>query len=267
MMNNPVPSFSDLTLVKLKDEHWLARQKVAGQCVAKCLARSRELIEAQTPNLTLKDLEAECLQIILSMKCTPTFLGYKGFPGVICASINTQLVHGIPSEYVLQPGDVVKVDLGATYQGAIADAAITAIYGAPKSPDHLLLVESCRDALANGIKAVAVGKRIGAIGNAIQHVVKRTRFGLITDYGGHGLDENTPHAEPFVANKALQTSGVRIQPGMTLAIEPMVVLGSDTRSWVSSDGWTVNTNTIGAHFEHTIYVSASGVQVLTQLES
>ncbi len=266
-MNNYLPSFSEINFIKLKDEHWLARQKVAGQCVAKCLTHSKELIETQTPNLSLKDIEAECLKIIQDMKCTPTFLGYKGFPGAICISVNKQLVHGIPSDYILKSGDVVKVDLGATYQGAIADAAITIIYGQAKSSNDLLLVETCREALDAAIKAVSVGKRLGCIGNAIHHVVKRTPFKLITDYGGHGLDENIPHAQPFVANKALQNSGVRIQPGMTLAIEPMLVLGFDTKTWVSPDGWTVNSNGIGVHFEHSIYVTETDVKILTSLES
>lgn len=265
MSNVIAASFSELSLVKLKNKEWLAKQRIAGKCVSRCLKRCKELIENITPSLSPLLLEKECLEIMRQMNCSPTFFNYKGFPGAICVSINCQLVHGIPSEYMIQPGDVVKVDLGATYEGAIADAAISAIYGAPKCSEHVLLLQTCKAALDNGIKAVSLNKRVGAIGYAINHVVKKTRYGLITNYGGHGIDENKPHAEPFVANKSQPTSGPRFQIGMTLAIEPMVVLG-DTRTWISNDGWTVNASGISAHYEHTVFLSEDGVQVLTELD-
>lgn len=258
-------SFSELQFIKLKDDNWFQRQKVAGQCVAQCLQASKFMIESKKPDLTLNFIEAECTRIIKSMQCTPTFLGYKGFPGAICTSVNNQLVHGIPSNYTLQEGDVVKIDLGATYQGAIGDAATTCIYGAPKDPEHLKLIETCKTALDNAIKMVGLGKRLGVIGSAINHVVKSTRYGLITDYGGHGIDEDKPHAQPFVANKAQSLSGIRIQPGLTVAIEPMLVIG-EAKTKLAEDGWTVLTPGIGAHFEHTIFVGPDKVHVMTELE-
>lgn len=258
-------SFSELQFIKLKNDDWFQRQKIAGQCVAKCLQASKLLIEQKTPNLSLIDIESACSEIIESMDCTPTFFGYKDFPGKICASVNQQLVHGIPSNYILQEGDVVKIDLGATYQGAIADAALTCIYGAPKDPDHLKLIEACRAALYNAINMISVGKRLGVIGSAINHVVKSTRYGLITKYGGHGIDDNKPHAQPFVANKAQSLSGVRIQPGLTIAIEPMLVIG-EAKTKLANDGWTVITPGIGAHQEHTIFVDKDKIHIMTELE-
>lgn len=248
--------------IKLKDSSWFERQKIAGRTVARCLSLAREMIQTQD-NLSLKEIERACLDVMNKQDCTPTFLNYKNsFPGAICTSVNKQLVHGIPTDYQIQDGDVVKVDLGCTYKGAIGDAAITVIKGTPKSPKHIELSLTCQRALEKAIQAVAIGKQLGIIGYAIHHATKSTGFGLITNYGGHGLDENKPHAQPFVYNKSQPNVGVRIQPGMTLAIEPMLVLGSpETR--VLNDGWTVVTPEIGVHFEHTIFVSEDQIHIMT----
>lgn len=257
-------SFQNHNLIKLKDNDWLARQKVAGACVAGVLRTINQLIVEKTPNISLKDLEQEALKQILAADCIPTFQGYKGFPGAICLSVNKQLVHGIPSSYILQEGDVVKFDLGATYRGAIADAAATAIYGQAKSPVHVELLETCRGALDQAIKSIQIGKQLGCIGYAIhRYVTARSRFGLITNYGGHGLDENTPHAVPFVPNKSRSQEGPRIQAGLSIAIEPMLVVG-DTLTKVAPDGWTVITSDVGAHFEHSIYVASDKIHIVTE---
>lgn len=256
--------FNDNTLIHLKDEHWLARQRIAGQCVAQCLSESETIIKANN-GASLKDLEQHCLTIMTKYDCSPTFLNYKGFPGAICTSVNKQLVHGIPSDYKIKSGDVVKVDLGATYQGAIADSAITAIAGKPTSFWHPELIITCQKALTHAIQAIKIGARLGAIGQAIHHVVKGSPFRAIINYGGHGIDENRPHAPPFVANKAKDTEGVRFQPGMTLAIEPMVVI-SPAETKVLADGWTVVTPEIGVHFEETIFIHPDRVEVITWKE-
>lgn len=257
-------SFENHSLIKLKDARWLAKQRVAGSCVGKVLKTLNQLILDKTPNLSLLDLEAEALRQILDAKCTPTFKGYKGFPGSICLSVNKQLVHGIPSNYILQEGDVVKFDLGATYESVIADAAATAIYGEPKLKKHTELIEVCKGALTHAIQSIQIGKQLGCIGNAIhKYVSAKSNFSLITSYGGHGIDLNTPHAPPFVANKAKSNEGPRIQQGLTLAIEPMLAIG-DNFTKVEADGWTVTTRDIGVHFEHTIYVDVDKVHVLTE---
>lgn len=257
-------SFQNHNLIKLKDSNWLSRQQVAGKCVAGVLQTLNEMVVNKAPNLSLKQMEDEALRQILAAQCTPTFQGYKGFPGAICLSVNKQLVHGIPSDYLLQEGDVVKFDLGATYQGAIADAAVTAIYGKPKSPQHVELLEVCKESLNQAIKSIQIGKNLGCIGNTIhKYVTSRSRFSLITDYGGHGIDENIPHAPPFVANKAKANEGPRIQEGLAIAIEPMLVIG-DNITRIASDGWTVITAGIGAHFEHSIYVGLDKIHIVTE---
>lgn len=257
-------------LVTLKDEKWFERQRVAGLAVAKCLAASKKMIDETTPNISLKDIEAECEKIIAEMDCTPTFKGYKGFPGAVCASVNKEVVHGIPSDYVLKQGDVVKIDLGATFEGAIGDAAMSTIYGEPKDEQHIRLLDVCQKALYAGIESIEVGKKMGCIGNAIySHVHKGlfySHFKLITQYGGHGIDYDTPHAMPFVSNKSNKDDGIRIRPGLTFAIEPMLAVGS-SKTRVLDDGWTVVTPDIACHFEHTIFVGEDKVHIMTDWES
>lgn len=258
--------FQNHDLISLKDKFWLERQNVAGKCVAGVLKTLNQMVKEKIPNLSLKDMEAEASKQIKLAECTATFQGYKGFPGAICLSVNKQLVHGIPTNYILQEGDVVKFDLGATYHGAIADAAATAIYGQPKSPRHVELLEVCKGSLNHAIKYIQIGKQLGCIGYAIhKYVTSCSRFGIITNYGGHGIDEDTPHATPFVANKAKQNEGPRIQEGLVIAIEPMLVIG-DNGTKISSDGWTVLTSDIGAHFEHSIFVASDKVHILTEWE-
>lgn len=258
-------AFQGTQLVVLKEDGWFERQKHAGYVVAECLRVSKELIEAETPNLSLKDIEATCLEIIEYEKCTPTFHGYKGFPGVICASVNKQLVHGIPTDYKLKLGDVVKIDLGATYEGVIADAAISAIYGEAKDPRHTKMLEVCKGALEKGIAAIEIGKQLGCIGHAIHQYTRKSGFKLITHYGGHGINLNTPHASPFVSNKARPDEGIRIQPGLSIAIEPMLSMESD-RTKKAKDNWTVLTKGISCHWEHSIFVGADKIHVLTDWE-
>jgi methionyl aminopeptidase len=258
-------------LISLKDEHWLAKQKIAGQCVAHVLEKCRILIEKEkVSNLSLIDLEENALSIMRDFGCTPTFKNYKGhgaipFPSSICVSVNEKLVHGVVTDYVLQEGDVVSVDLGATFDSVIADAASTYIYGQPKSKEISRLIETCKHALKAGIGAIKVGNRIGAIGNAIYNSTKNSGFGLVCNYGGHGINYDTPHDHPFVANKANTNEGIRIQPGLTIAIEPMLVLGS-TKTRILDDGWTIVTENIGVHEEHTVFVeSPDKVHIITEL--
>lgn len=249
--------------VKLKDYNWFKRQKHAGRCVSHILRNFISLIAEKPSNLSLKDIEAEAIRYLKLMDCTATFLGYKGFPGAVCLSVNEQLVHGIPTDYVLKEGDMVTLDLGATYEGAIADAARTVIYGEPKSSEHVRLVDTCQNALKAAIKAVNVGVRLGAIGYTIHQTVKNSGFGLVNSYGGHFISDNKPHAEPFVANKSTVNEGIRLQNGCTFAIEPLLTIG-DTKTKILSDGWTVVTPGISAHFEDTILIFENMVHNITE---
>lgn len=256
-------------LIKLKDQNWLDKQRIAGKIVAWVLDCLKSEVENKTTK-TLIELNNIAEKLIKTAKstpdttlgCIPTFKNYKGFPAGVCISVNKQLVHGIPTNYVLQDGDVVSFDLGVTYEGAIADSALTCIYGAPKSDLHVKLVKATEESLMKGIEAIKVGSRLGNIGYAISRCARGYGFGLINNYGGHGLDWNVPHAAPFVANKSTPEEGIHIQPGLTIAIEPMLVLGS-VETKVDDDGWTVLTSDIGAHFEHSVFVHEDRVEIIT----
>lgn len=257
--------FADTHLITLKDNKWLENQRVAGRCVSTVLNWFIKTVEDKPAKLSLLDLEAGAKQKISELSgATPTFLGYRGFPGAVCLSVNKQLVHGIPSDYILTDGDIVTMDLGVTYHGAIADAAYSCIYGEPRFQEHARLLEECRRALGLAIETVKIGSRLGAIGHTISRHAAQCGFNVIVDYGGHGLDENKPHAEPFVPNRARQNDGVRIQRGMTIAIEPMFVIG-DTKTKISDDGWTVMTEGMGCHFEHTLFVDDHKTHIITEL--
>ena len=257
-------NFKTNNLIDLKNNDWLDKQRVAGQIVARTLSMLKQQVDSGTTS-SLLELNAIAEEFITTSGATPTFKGYKGFPAGVCISVNNELVHGIPKDYKLSQGDVVSFDLGATVEGAIADSALTCIFGEPKSHLHSELVVSTAESLYKGIKSIQVGKRLGVIGYAISKYAKNKGFGLITKYGGHGLSWNTPHAAPFVDNKSDPDHGIRIAPGLSIAIEPMLVIGSpETRTL--DDGWTVVTPSIGAHFEHSVFVHEDHVEVLTWRE-
>lgn len=256
-----MPVFSGTGLFKLKNKDWLEKQRIAGRIAANALIKLENLVKDKT-ELSLIELNEVAEKFITDAGGFPTFKGYKGFPAGVCISVNKQLVHGIPTDYHLQSGDVVSFDLGVTWEGAIADTAITCIYGEPISIKHIDLIRATEEALMKGIEAIQVGKRLGCIGNAIHKSVKSNGFNVITKYGGHGLDWNVPHATPFVENKSEPDQGIRIQPGLAIAIEPMLVPGpTDTKTL--ADGWTVVTEDMGAHFEHSVFVHEDHVEIIT----
>lgn len=246
---------------KLKNQDWLNKQRIAGKVAAKTLLLLESLVKEKTTK-SLIELNNIAEEFIENNGCFCTFKNYKGFPAGVCVSINNQLVHGIPGNYRLQDGDLVSFDLGATFEGAIADTAITCIYGEPKLDRHASLIKATEQALMSGINSIRVGNKLGCIGNAIFRSAKASGFSTIVKYGGHGLDWDVPHAPPFISNKSELDDGFRIQSGLAIAIEPMLVIGTpDTR--VASDGWTVLTNDIGAHFEHSVFVHEDHVEIIT----
>jgi methionyl aminopeptidase len=260
--NIPKGSFSDNNLVRLKNEDWLQKQRVAGKIAASALLLLDNEVKQGTTK-TLLELDKLAETYIRDNGGIPTFLMYKGFPNSVCVSVNKQLVHGIPTDYVLQEGDIVSFDLGVTVEGgAIADTAITCLFGKPKSEKHIQLIKDTEEALMRGIRAIKVGDRLGVIGEAIYKYSRKHNYGVINNYGGHGLDWNIPHASPFVENKSDHTKGMRIQPGLTIAIEPMFTLGSTTTT-TAEDGWTVVTPDLSAHFEHSIFVHDTHVEIIT----
>jgi len=253
--------------INLKGNDWLEKQRVAGKIVSATLSLLENEVKNNT-QLSLLELNKLAESFIYDSKAIPTFKGYKGFPCGVCISVNKQLVHGIPTDYKLQEGDVVSFDLGATYEGVIADSAITCIYGTAKSEQHKLLLKATEESLMEGINAIRIGDRLGCIGYAINKCLKKYGFGVIHNYGGHGISfnpvtgEGIPHASPFVSNKSNRDEGIRIQPGLVIAIEPMAVIG-DTYTFVASDNWTVCGMGISAHYEHSIYVHNDYVEIVT----
>lgn len=266
MKINSKEPFGTNGFFKLKNNNWLENQRIAGKCAATCLKFLEQQVLMGT-SLTTLELSKKAEEIIFDFGCTPTFKGYKGFPEAVCISVNKELVHGIPKNYTLQDGDVVSFDLGATYKGAIADSAITCIYGNPKSSEYIRLIKACNDALIKGIEAIQVDKKIGVIGNAIYKYLNQFGYGVVTNYGGHGIDMTDdgvgiPHAGPFISNKSSINDGIRIQPGLVIAIEPMAVIGS-TYTRTLDDGWTVSTNDIGSHWEHSVFVHEDHIEIIT----
>jgi len=259
-MNAPKELFSENSLVRLKDKDWLEKQRVAGRIAAETLLLLEGFVKGRTFH-SLIALNEVAEHYIIKNGGTPTFKGYKGFPAGVCISVNKEMVHGIPKDVVLDDGDIVSFDLGVTYQGAIADTAITCIFGTPHSERHVTLVKATEECLMKGIEAIQVGKRLGVIGNAISRHAKTYGFGVINNYGGHGLDWDIPHAPPFVENKSDDSRGIHIQPGLAIAIEPMLVLGS-TATTTLNDGWTVVTPDLSAHFEHSVFVHQDHVEII-----
>jgi len=254
---------------KLKDAQWLENQRVAGKVVAQALMLLENEVKNKT-KLTTLELSRLAENFILSKDCLCTFKNYKGFPEAVCISVNKQLVHGIPDNYTLQEGDVIKFDLGATYKNAIADSALTCIYGEPIKSEHIKLIESTEEALLKGIKSIDMDCQIGSIGHAINKSAKNNGFNIINNYGGHGIcnhedGSGMPHAPPFVANKANTNEGIRFAPGLVLAIEPLLCIGSpETKT--SNDKWTVTTEGINAHFEHSVFIHEDHVEIITWRE-
>ena len=260
-MNAPKELFSDNSLVRLKDKNWLEKQRVAGRIAAETLLLLEGFVKGRTVHSMIA-LNEVAEHYITKNGGTPTFKGYKGFPAGVCISVNKEMVHGIPKDIVLDDGDIVSFDLGVTYQGAIADTALTCIFGEPKHERHARMVKATEQCLMDGIAAIQVGKRLGVIGEAISRTAKISGFSVINNYGGHGLDWDIPHAPPFVENKSDPSRGIRIQPGLAIAIEPMLVLGSTTTTTLN-DGWTVVTPDLSAHFEHSVYVHEDHVEIIT----
>lgn len=260
-------SLQNSSLINIHDTDWLNKQRIAGQIVAGALEKLQGYCHSKTFH-SMATLDYVIEQYIIQSGGMPTFKGYKGFPNACCISINKKLVHGIPNDTVLDDGDLVSFDLGVTYQGAIADSALTCIFGSPKNLQHVNLVQATEEALSCAIQSIAIGKRLGCIGNAIYKCGKKYGLSIVTNYGGHGIDMTydgvgIPHAAPFIANRAELNEGVRIEPGMALAIEPLFVIGSSNKTRLLNDNWTVVCDDLCSHHEHSIFVHKDHVEVIT----
>jgi len=238
----------------------IGKMRAANQFVATVLA---ELEAAVRPGVTTADLDRLAETLVRDGGAIPAFKGYRGFPATLCASINDEVVHGIPSpKRELKEGDIISLDVGAQLGGYFGDSAVTVPVG--KVPDETLrLLDATREALDRAIEQVQVGGRLSDIGHAVQQWVEAAGFSIVREFVGHGIGEKL-HEEPQIPNYGAPGRGPKLAAGMVLAIEPMVAMGRpETR--VLADGWTAVTKdgSLAAHFEHTVAVSAEGPQVLT----
>ncbi|HEU5458452.1 MAG TPA: type I methionyl aminopeptidase [Terracidiphilus sp.] len=248
--------------VVLKSSSEIETMRRAGRVVREVLEEVRSHVK---PGATTYDLERVAEAKIAELGAKPAFKGYHGYPCVLCTSVNSEVVHGIPSKKrVLKEGDIVSVDCGAVIDGYFGDAAITIPVGEKIAPETAELLRVTEASLKAGISAVKPGATLGDIGAAVQKVVESHGFSVVRDFVGHGIGSNM-HEEPQVPNFGEAGRGMKLRTGMVIAIEPMVNVGKpDVR--VLKDGWTAVTNdgSMSAHFEHTVAVTDTGARILTE---
>ena len=252
--------------IYLKTQKEIDLMRRAGRIVGQTL---QLLAEHVKPGVTTAELDDMAYKFITSQGAIPTFKGYAPFrtvapfPGSICASVNEEIVHGIPGERVLKEGDVISLDCGAIYRGYHGDAAVTVPVG-KVSPQLERLLETGRDSLAAGIAQARPGNRLGDISHAVEvRIGKGGKYGIVREYGGHGIGRSL-WEEPSVPNFGPAGKGVLLEPGMVIAIEPMVNMGVDDTQTLE-DGWTVITadRKPSVHFEHTVAITTNGPEILT----
>ena len=248
-------------MIVLKTARELELMREAGRISAMALKVAGEHIK---PGVSTKDIDTVVHDYIVSEAAVPSFLGYGGFPGSACISVNNEVIHGIPKKTkVIQSGDIVSVDVGACIHGFHGDNAYTFPVG-EISPEAQRLLDVTRQSLEIGVKAAVAGNRIGDIGHAVQTYVEENGMAVVKKFVGHGVGENL-HESPDVPNYGRAGRGARLVPGMTIAIEPMVnATGENVK--VLADGWTTVTTSgsLSAHFEYTIAITENGPVVLTR---
>jgi methionyl aminopeptidase len=247
--------------MEIKSADEIALMREAGRIVCEILD---ELEKAVAPGVTTWDLDALAEKLIYEKGAKPAFKGYLGFPSCLCASVNEEVVHGIPSKKrKLAEGDLMKLDFGVVYRGFFGDSARTVPVG-KVSLEAELLVKATRESLQKAIAAAVPGNRMGDIGHAIQSHVEGLGFSVVRSFTGHGIGRKL-HEAPEVPNFGDPGSGMKLRPGMTLAIEPMVNVGTHEVGLLEDD-WTAVTldSKLSAHFEHTVLITDNGPEVLTR---
>lgn len=250
-------------MIRLKNSLQIAAMKDAGRITGEALLVARDMIR---PGVSTYEIDLAIRRYIEKCGATPTFLGYGGFPASACISINDEVIHGIPSQKrILKDGDIVKIDTGATYRGYVGDSARTIPVGAV-SEEAQRLIKATRDSFWAGVDALRIGNRLGDVGAAIDAVVRENGFSTVRHYVGHGVGADM-HEDPDVPNYGTPGRGYRLCAGMTVAIEPMVNVGSFEVKEMS-DGWTVKTvdGSLSAHYENTVALTSEGVLILTEVE-
>jgi len=248
--------------IVLKSSPEIAVMRQAGRINALALKAVREMIR---PGVTTAELDAAAEEVIRKHGAIPTFKGYPGpypYPATLCTSINEELVHGIPGKRKLQAGDIISIDCGSTFEGFVGDAAFTAGVG-EISPEAHRLIEVTEQALYEGIRQMRAGNRVGDVSAAIQKYVESYGFHVTREYTGHGVGRQM-HEGPQVPNYGIAGRGMILRPGMTIALEPMVLVGT-YRTRVMPDQWTVvsGDGSLTAHYEHSVVVTEGEPQLLT----
>ena len=247
-------------MIIIKNSEQLMLMKKAGRITAEALLLARDMVR---PGISTKEIDTKIHDFIKRCGAIPSFLGYGGFPGSACISINNEVIHGIPSKRkILNEGDIVKIDVGARYRGYNGDSARTFPVG-KVSDEALRLIKVTEMSFYEAMKAARAGNRVGDIGFAVEQFVISNGFSVVRDYVGHGVGADL-HEEPEVPNFGRQGRGARLYPGMTLAIEPMVNVGVPNVK-VLKDGWTVVTQDgkLSAHYENSIAITDGDPIILT----
>jgi methionyl aminopeptidase len=245
-----------------KSAEELQRMRRAGRITADTISA---VLAAVEPGGTTLDLDRVAEEFIRAEGAVPSFKGYRGFPATICASVNHEIVHGIPSsERVLAEGDLLSLDFGAIWEGFHADSAVTVLVGGVAPSDAAeRLVKVTEAALEAAISVIVPGARLSDIGHAIESLALQEGLGVVREYGGHGVGRSL-HEDPFISNWGPPGRGPELKPGLVVAVEPMLNLGRD-ETLALADGWTVVTadGSLSAHFEHTVAVTETGHEILT----
>ncbi|MDD4090582.1 MAG: type I methionyl aminopeptidase [Acholeplasmataceae bacterium] len=247
-------------MIILKSKREIAIMREAGKMVYQTRKYLENFIK---PGITTKELDKLAEDYIISLGGVPSFKNYQGFPSSICTSVNEEVVHGIPSKRKLKEGDLISLDLGVYYQGYHADSAYT--YGVGKiKEEYQLLLTRTKASLFAGIEQAKPNNYISDISKAIENYLKPFGYGIVEEFTGHGIGKDL-HEKPYVPNFFYNDKGEKLEPGMTICIEPMVNLGSK-QIYLKNDNWTVVTRDrkVSAHFEHMIAITNEGYEILTK---
>ncbi len=250
-------------MIPIKTPGEIERMRDAGRCASSIIAQISALVK---PGVTTLEIDTAAADLMSDKKCTSAFLGYKGFPGHICISLNEEVVHGIGGKRRIQYGDIVKLDVGVFYQGFVGDNATTVPAGVI-DPRVMRLLDATETSLVLAIKKALPGNRVGDISSAVENEIIAHGFSVVREFVGHGVGRKL-HEEPQVPNFGRPKSGAKLRPGMTLAIEPMVNMGTSAVK-ILGDGWTVVTADArpSAHFEHTVLITEGEPEILTRREN
>ena len=246
-------------MITMKSKREIELLKIAGNIVYQTQQYLKPFIKE---GITTKELDKLAEDFIRSKDATPSFKGYEGFPSTLCTSINSEVVHGFPSDRKLKNGDIISIDIGACYKGYHGDSAWTYTVGEVDEKTKQLLKDT-EEALFVGLKQVKPGNRIGDIGYAIEQYAHKHNLGVVKELCGHGVGTSV-HEDPEVPNYGIPNTGPRLKEGMVIAVEPMLTMGSP-EIFVHDNNWTIDTQdgSLSAHFEHTVAVTKDGYQILT----